>query len=224
MAIILTVLFAITISVSSGASISGSACSSDSDCGASLKKWCTNGYCVDPVVVECGDGWFSKIDGTRVNAKQICRDHEYGGKITEYGGNWGVQCVHGSNGAGGSLTAFGPAVSWKCDVDGQVNEYDHRKNQACQYVDYKVNYPTVESAKRACDNLGNGCMAVQDEKCDNATVNICRTRNGNQIRYDETETIRSCVYVKPKVTCIVDDDCPTGKVCTNGGTPTSACE
>ena len=77
----------------------------------------------DPVVVECGDGWFSKIDGTRVNAKQICRDHEYGGKITEYGGNWGVQCVHGSNGAGGSLTAFGPAVSWKCDVDGKLSVY-----------------------------------------------------------------------------------------------------
>ena len=68
-----------------------------------------------------GDGWFSKITLTsKVNAKQICIDQGYDGKIVEYGGNWNKQCKYpgdkfGSpNRLGGSFQSFGFTVTWKC--------------------------------------------------------------------------------------------------------------
>ena len=71
---------------------------------------------LDGGVVECGDRWFSKIaPGIRVNAVQICIDNGYTGTITQYGGNYGVQCKHSSSGGGGSLTDFGITVSWRCE-------------------------------------------------------------------------------------------------------------
>ena len=72
----------------------------------------------DGGVVECGDGWFSKItSGIRVNALQICIDHGYKGTITKYGGNSGIQCQHSTSGGGGALTDFGYTVSWKCEFE-----------------------------------------------------------------------------------------------------------
>ena len=50
----------------------------------------------DGAVVQCGNRWFSKITSGTVNAQQICIDHGYEGRITEYGGNGGVQCYNGT--------------------------------------------------------------------------------------------------------------------------------
>ena len=66
-----------------------------------------------------GDGWFSKANSGKVNAKQICLDQGYDGTIVEYGGNEAVLCKYPGNEYGrpnkkGWLINFGLWVSWNC--------------------------------------------------------------------------------------------------------------
>ena len=69
-------------------------------------------------VYNCGSGWFSKIGGPAVNAKQTCIDNGYSGAIDKYGGNSGRQCYQSNDRGGGSLTSLDDTVSWHCSGQG----------------------------------------------------------------------------------------------------------
>ena len=74
-------------------------------------------------VVKCGqNGWFSKITTPDLNARQICIDQGYTGRIDKYGRNNGQQCKTSNDGKnvqtfpGNKFTILRRDVSWKCET------------------------------------------------------------------------------------------------------------